>query len=115
MPTRSRVESKALTAYEKQQVAEIAAWKSKPVNPVAEAWNIVVLQAAKAATFFVPVVVVRSAIELSYTRRAQARPAAEHCASGGCKECTRASKESAGGVRPPDASRKRRRPDTCGG
>jgi EcsC protein family len=67
MPTRSRVAGKALTAYEKQQVAQIAAWKSKPVNPVAEAWNMVVLQAAKAVTFFVPDVVVRSAIELSYS------------------------------------------------
>jgi hypothetical protein len=67
MPTGRRVASKGLTAYEKQQVAEIAAWKSKPVNPVAEAWNIVVLQAAKAVTFFVPDVLVRSAIELSYS------------------------------------------------
>jgi EcsC protein family len=66
-PTRSRVANKALTAYEKQQIAEIAAWKSKPVNPLAELWNIVVLQAAKAVTFFVPEVLVRSAIELSYS------------------------------------------------
>ncbi len=67
MPTRERAASKALTTYEKQQVAQIAAWKSKPVNPIAEVWNIVVLQAAKAVTFFVPDVLVRSAIELSYS------------------------------------------------
>ena len=66
MPTRLRVASNALSAYEQQQVGQIAAWKSKSVNPVAEAWNIVVLQAAKAVTFFVPDVLVRSAIELSY-------------------------------------------------
>ena len=80
MPTRSRAVSKSLTAYEKQQVAEIAVWKSKPINPVAEAWNMVVLQAAKAVTFLVPDVLVRSAIELSYSAAPQARPAAEHCA-----------------------------------
>jgi hypothetical protein len=74
MPTSSRVASKALTAYEKRQVAQIASWKSRPVNPVAEVWNIVVLQAAKAVTFFVPDVLVRSAIELSYSAARKLAP-----------------------------------------
>jgi hypothetical protein len=53
-PTSSSIRSKAPTAYEQQQVAEIAAWKSMPVNPAAEAWNMVVPQAANAVTFFIP-------------------------------------------------------------
>jgi EcsC protein family len=60
-----------LTAYEAEQIDGIAAWKSKPINPVAELWNLVALQAAKAATLLVPDALVRSAIELSY-RAAQA-------------------------------------------
>jgi hypothetical protein len=86
MPTRSRAASKALTAYEKQQVAEIAAWKSKPINPVAEAWNMVVLQAAKAVTFLVPDVVVRSAIELSYSAAHKLAPPQSILRQAGVKD-----------------------------
>jgi hypothetical protein len=57
---------KQLSPYENEQVEKIAAWKSEPPNPIAELWNLVVLQAAKVATKFVPEKVVRSAVELSY-------------------------------------------------
>ena len=66
MAARTRSARKGLTAYEKEQVGQIAAWKSKPVNPVAELWNVVALQAAKLTTFLIPDALVRSAIELSY-------------------------------------------------
>ncbi len=66
MPSGTRAVKKRLTAYETEQVGQIATWKSKPVNPIAEVWNVVVLQAAKAATFFIPGALVRSAIESSY-------------------------------------------------
>jgi hypothetical protein len=55
-----------LTEYEIEQVGQIAAWKSKPINPLAELWNLSVLQAAKLMTFAVPPALVRSAIESSY-------------------------------------------------
>ena len=86
MPTRSRAVSKSLTAYEKQQVAEIAVWKSKPINPVAEAWNMVVLQAAKAVTFLVPDVLVRSAIELSYSAAHKLAPPQSIARQAGVKD-----------------------------
>ncbi len=85
MATRARAASKALTAYENEQVAQIAAWKSKPVNPIAEAWNIVVLQAAKAVTFFVPDVLVRSAIELSYSAAHKLAPPQSMARQAGVK------------------------------
>jgi len=55
-----------LTSYEADQVEHIAAWESKPPNPVAEAWNLIALQAAKIATFLVPEMLVRVAVESSY-------------------------------------------------
>ena len=66
MPSAPRAIAKKLSAYEKDQVAEIAGWKAQPVNPIAEVWNVVVLQAARLATIFVPTAVARSLIELSY-------------------------------------------------
>jgi hypothetical protein len=62
----SRTKSNELTAYEAEQVAQIVAWKSKPLNPIAEAWNLTVLQAAKLVTLLIPEALVRSAIESSY-------------------------------------------------
>jgi hypothetical protein len=66
MPRRMKSATNELTAYEAQQVEQIVAWKSKPVNPVAEAWNLTILQAAKVVTFVIPDVLVRSSIEFSY-------------------------------------------------
>jgi hypothetical protein len=56
-----------LTEYEKEQIERIAAWKSEPPNIVAESWNLLVLQATKLVTKFVPEAAVRLAIESSYT------------------------------------------------
>ena len=60
------VVTRELTAYETEQIKQIAAWKSTPTNPAAELWNLIVLQAAKIVTVLVPDVLVRSAIESSY-------------------------------------------------
>ena len=65
MPTRPR-STKKLTSYESQQVHEVAAWKSKPPNPIAESWNLAALQAAKAVTWLLPKVLIQSVIEASY-------------------------------------------------
>jgi hypothetical protein len=51
MTTQSRSAKDRLTPYESQQIAQIAAWKSQPPNPIAEFWNLAVLQAAKAVTW----------------------------------------------------------------
>jgi hypothetical protein len=74
MPSGTRAVKRRLTAYETEQIGQIAAWKSKPVNPIAELWNVVVLQAAKAATLFIPEALVRSAIELSYRAAQELSP-----------------------------------------
>jgi hypothetical protein len=58
---------KGLTNYEEEQIEQIAIWKSQPPNPVAELWNLVVLQATKIVTKLVPETAVRLAIESSYT------------------------------------------------
>ncbi len=75
MPTGGTALTEQLTAYETEQVDAIAHWKSRPINPVAELWNVSVLQAAKLVTLVLPDAMVRSAIESSY-RAAQklARP-----------------------------------------
>ncbi len=67
MPTRARPAKQRLTAYETEQVQAIAAWKSKAINPVAETWKVIALQAAKLVTAFVPDGLVRSGTELAYS------------------------------------------------
>jgi EcsC protein family len=71
MPRRAEAPTTDLTAYEAGQVDQIVAWKSKPVNPVAEAWNLTILQAAKVVTFLIPDVLVRSVIESTYSAARQ--------------------------------------------
>ena len=66
MPTGERSVRKKLTTYETEQVGQIAAWKARPPNPLAQAWNLVALQAAKPVTFLVPDVAVRAAMQASY-------------------------------------------------
>jgi EcsC protein family len=66
MSTREQAATTTLTNYEAEQVEQIGAWKSKPINPVAEVWNLIALQAAKLATVLIPDVVVRLAVESSY-------------------------------------------------
>jgi EcsC protein family len=94
MPTRTRSSRKKLTAYEAEQVDEIARWKSQPPNPLAELWNLVALQAAKAVTFLLPDVLVRSAIEASY--KAAEKLAARHtlAARAGVDDVTQLRKKS---------------------
>jgi hypothetical protein len=55
-----------LTAYETEQVREIAAWKSQPPNPLAELWKRITLPAAKAIEKVIPDRAVRVVIERSY-------------------------------------------------
>jgi EcsC protein family len=55
-----------LTAYEAEQVRQIAAWKSLPPNPLSELWKIVSLPAARALERLIPDQVVRIAIEKAY-------------------------------------------------
>jgi EcsC protein family len=85
-PIRSRAARKSLTDYEREQVAAIAAWKSKPVNPIAELWNMAVLQAAKAVTVLIPDVLVRSTIELSYRAAHRLAPPASVARQAGVKD-----------------------------
>ena len=66
MSVRAKLVEQRLTAYEVKQVEQIAAWKSKPPNLIAELWNLTVLQAAKVVTAVIPETVVRTAIESSY-------------------------------------------------
>jgi EcsC protein family len=74
--TRQNVATREISAYEAEQIGQIVAWKSEPVNPIAEAWNLTVLQAAKFVTVFIPDALVRSAIELTYTVAQKLAPGA---------------------------------------
>ncbi len=55
-----------LTAYESEQVQQIAVWKSKPPNPLSEMWKRITLPGAKAIEKLIPKEVVRTVIEKSY-------------------------------------------------
>ncbi len=55
-----------LTAYESDQVARIAAWKSRPPNPVGEILDRITLPGAKLVEKVIPDAVVRVAIEQSF-------------------------------------------------
>jgi EcsC protein family len=68
--------TRELSAYEAEQIRQIVTWKSEAVNPIAEAWNLTILQAAKLVTVVIPDVVVRSAIELAYTLAQKLAPPA---------------------------------------
>ncbi len=88
MPARATTVTNELTSYEVEQMGQIAAWKSKPINPFAELWNVSVLQAAKLVTFVVPHALVRLTIESSY-RAAQKLAAPETIAGqAGVKDLT---------------------------
>jgi hypothetical protein len=55
-----------LTDYERDQVREIAAWKSEPPNPFAEMFKMITLPGAKVVEQVIPDAVVRAAIERAY-------------------------------------------------
>ena len=55
-----------LTAYESDQVAQIAAWKSRPPNPVGEILDRITLPGAKLVEKVIPDATVRVAIEQSF-------------------------------------------------
>ncbi len=57
---------RGLTAYEAEQVRQIAAWKSEPTNPLSELWKMITLPVAKAVETVIPDAVVRLAMERSY-------------------------------------------------
>src|SRR5215813_1768283 len=54
---------RSLTAYEAEQVRQIAAWKSEPPNPLSELWKTLTLPGAKALEVVIPDRLVRVAIE----------------------------------------------------
>jgi hypothetical protein len=55
-----------LTAYEKEQVRRIAAWKSQPPNPLTELWKRISIPVAHVVERLIPDSVVSSAIEKGY-------------------------------------------------
>jgi hypothetical protein len=66
MSARAESETSQLTAYEAEQVGQIAAWKSEPPNPLSELWRLITLPGAKLVERIIPDTVVRAAIEKSY-------------------------------------------------
>ena len=107
----SRTKSNELTAYEAEQVAQIVAWKSKPLNPIAEAWNLTVLQAAKLVTLLIPEALVRSAIESSYDAAQKFAAPASIARKAARAAHRRAEKQTSGGVRPAGSQGKHCCPD----
>jgi hypothetical protein len=66
MNARNKAGREELTAYEQEQVQEIAAWKSEPPNPLGELWKMITLPGAKLVEKVIPDTLVRGAIEGSY-------------------------------------------------
>lgn len=63
MKKSSRKSRPSLTAYEAEQVEQIAAWKSEPPNPLSELWQMAAKPVGKAIGLVIPNVVARAAIE----------------------------------------------------
>jgi hypothetical protein len=55
-----------LTAYESDQVRDIALWKSEPPNPLSELWKMVVVPVAKTIAWVVPNPLIRLSIDMAY-------------------------------------------------
>ena len=66
MSAPAETETSKLTAYESEQVRQIAAWKSEPPNPLSELWKLITLPGARLVEKLIPDRVVRAAIEKSY-------------------------------------------------
>jgi EcsC protein family len=66
MSQRKAAEHAELTDYEKEQIRQIAAWKSEPPNPLSELWKMITLPAAKLVERVIPDSLVRTAIDRSY-------------------------------------------------
>ena len=65
-PKRRRAAKSKLTAYEREQVERIAAWKSKPPNPLYEIAKRITLPVAHWVEKLIPDVVIRVGIEQAY-------------------------------------------------
>jgi hypothetical protein len=66
MKTQAETARTELTAYESEQVQQIATWKSKPPNPVSEMWKRIILPGARVVEKLIPDRVVQAAVEKSY-------------------------------------------------
>ena len=66
MSQRTAAEHSELTDYEKEQIRQIAAWKSEPPNPLSELWKMITLPAAKLVGRVIPDFLVKAAIDRSY-------------------------------------------------
>jgi hypothetical protein len=66
MSTTTETARSGLTAYEDEQVEQIAAWKSQPPNPFAEMFKMITLPGARVVEKVIPEQVVREAIERAY-------------------------------------------------
>ena len=66
MSTATRTKTAKLTPYEARQVRRIAAWKSRPPNPLTELWKRIIMPVAHVVERLIPDAVVRSAIEKAY-------------------------------------------------
>jgi hypothetical protein len=60
------VAQRQLSAYDAEQVRQIAMWKSDPPNPLAELWKMIVVPVAKVVEKVVPDSMVGFAIERAY-------------------------------------------------
>ena len=66
MARRTAAPAPELTDYEREQVRQIADWKSEPPNPLSELWKMITLPVARLIERVVPDSVVRAAIDRSY-------------------------------------------------
>jgi hypothetical protein len=66
MKTRAETARAPLTAYESEQVQQIAAWKSRPPNAFSEMWKRMILPGARLVEKLIPDRLVQAAIERSY-------------------------------------------------
>lgn len=66
MSTETRAGESTLTPYEADIVQEIAAWKSRPPNPISELFDMIAMPAADLVEKFIPDNLVRAAIARSY-------------------------------------------------
>ena len=63
MTVRARSRKARLTAYEKQQVEQIAAWKSRPPDPFTELWSALTLPVTRILARVVPRRLVETMVE----------------------------------------------------
>ncbi len=69
MSQRTAAQHPELTDYEKEQIRQIAAWKSEPPNPLSELWKMITLPAAKLVERVIPDSLVRAGLIVPTTLR----------------------------------------------